>query len=186
MIVKGKTKRWHVFCQPVEKCLLFCQAKKDLKNRCKWYEVDEKENEKFQSLKGKEFCSISNMLIEDHIKLFTLISRTVSLKAVISGVWHISPQRGDLSREPVTVCKDLVTWFCFLFHFSYPLFSSFFGPRTSASFDLQPLWDLLAWICSLFRSQKVTGAKPWFFTLLGQQLGPDALFGYILGCVSWR
>lgn len=100
-------------------------TKKELNNRHKWSEMDEEGDETFQSLKGKAFCSILNMLMEDHTKSFTLISRTISVKAVTSGMWQICPQRGTPSGEPIAVSKDLVTWFYFLFHFSYPLSSVF-------------------------------------------------------------
>ena len=66
-------------------------TKKELNNRHKWSEMGEKGDEKFQSLKGKAFCSILNMLMEDYTKSCTLISRTISVKAIISGMWQICP-----------------------------------------------------------------------------------------------
>lgn len=116
------------------------------------------------------------MLTEDYIKLFTLISRTISVKAIISGVWHVCQQGGDPCLVSLSQCVRILLLNSVSFFISLTLSPplSFFGPKTSASFYLQPLKDLLARMCSLFPSQEVTGAKPWFSTLLGQQVGPDA------------
>lgn len=105
-----------------------------------------KEDEEFQSLKGKEFCTVSNMCFEDHIKSFTLITGTISVKEMVAGVYGgfthgVGLGEGPLSVEPNILRLDLATRFYFPFLFSSPPSSSVssFGPRISASFDLQPL-----------------------------------------------
>lgn len=121
--------------------------------------MDEKKYEKFQSLKGKELYTILNMLIEDYLKLFTLISRKISVKAIVSSALKICPLRNDLSVELVIVCNDPTTWFGSLFHFSYTL-SSVFLLQVSQHLLICSLCEFVGKNLQPFHKPKVMYAKP--------------------------
>lgn len=76
-----------------EMSVLFCQAREALERRRRRSEVGEREQEMLQSLRGEQRSSLFDMLIEDHVRLFPLVSRKVSVDAVCRRcVAHLAPE----------------------------------------------------------------------------------------------